>query len=147
MRERGGATGVGELSWEIVERDGMTSIFQQKVRQVADRARQLVRLYGVSWFVAVVCLVALAVGCLDYLVRFEDFGIRLILFRYFAWRPRGASRGLWWQRGVIVAAICRRHDASSNTIRTWVIACPVPWLLRKDRLTTRRQVRWSCGVP
>ena len=81
--ERGNATCVGAWFWEIAERDGMTSLFQHKVRQVADRAQQLVRLYGVSWFVAVVCLVALAVGCLDYLVRFEDFGIRLIFSALF----------------------------------------------------------------
>ncbi len=53
---------------------------QQRVRQVARRARGLVRLYGISWFVAVVCLVALGLGLIDYLVRFQDLGVRLICF-------------------------------------------------------------------
>ena len=63
--------------------DAMSSArpdLQQRVRQVARRARGLVRLYGVSWFVAVVCLVALGLGLIDYLVRFQDVGVRLICF-------------------------------------------------------------------
>ena len=51
---------------------------QQRIRHVARHARQLVRLYGVGWFVAVVCLAALSIGLIDYLVRFEDMGIRMI---------------------------------------------------------------------
>ncbi len=58
----------------------MPTSLQQKVHRVARRARQQVRLYGASWFVAVVCLVALTVGWVDYLVRFDDVGIRLICF-------------------------------------------------------------------
>ncbi len=56
----------------------MPSSLLQKVQRVAQRARQLVRLHGTSWYVAVVCLVALTLGWLDYLVRFEDLGVRLI---------------------------------------------------------------------
>ncbi|MHB8970531.1 MAG: hypothetical protein ACYC3X_10385 [Pirellulaceae bacterium] len=53
---------------------------QPRVRQVACRARGLVRLYGLGWFVTLVGLVALGLGLIDYLVRFQDVGVRLICF-------------------------------------------------------------------
>ena len=57
----------------------MVLSFQQKVRQVAQRARRLVRLYGLGWFVVVVALVGMSAAALDFLIRFEDRGVRLIL--------------------------------------------------------------------
>lgn len=54
------------------------SPLQHRVQQVARRARRLVRLYGAGWFVALVCLAAVIVGWTDYLVRFEDAGVRAI---------------------------------------------------------------------
>ncbi|MHB8862676.1 MAG: coiled-coil domain-containing protein [Pirellulaceae bacterium] len=59
---------------------GMRTNFQKRVRQVARRARALVRLYAVGWFVATVCLAALGLGLVDYLVRFQDTGVRFICF-------------------------------------------------------------------
>lgn len=56
------------------------STVQQRVRRVARRAHLLVCLHGVSWFVATVCLVALCLGVSDYLIRFQDRGVRLICF-------------------------------------------------------------------
>ncbi|MFW6169051.1 MAG: DUF4175 family protein [Planctomycetota bacterium] len=56
----------------------MMSPVQHRVRQAARRARRLVRLYGTGWFVALVCVAAMAVGWTDYMVRFEDVGIRVI---------------------------------------------------------------------
>lgn len=56
----------------------MVTTLQARVRRVATGARRLVRLYGLACFVAVVCLAALAIGTFDYLVRFEDVGVRLI---------------------------------------------------------------------
>ncbi len=58
----------------------MMPTLQDRVRRVASQARQLVRLYGIGWFVACVGLAALTVGAIDYLVRFEDVGIRVICF-------------------------------------------------------------------
>lgn len=56
------------------------SDLQQRVRTVARRARGLVRLYAVSWFLATVILALVVLGLIDYLVRFEDVGVRLICF-------------------------------------------------------------------
>ncbi len=56
------------------------SRMQQRMQQVARRARQLVRLYGLSWFLALACLAAVLAGLADYWIRFEDLGVRLISF-------------------------------------------------------------------
>jgi hypothetical protein len=53
---------------------------QQRVRTVARRARGLVCLYEISWFLATVGLAVLCLGLVDYLVRFQDVGVRLICF-------------------------------------------------------------------
>ena len=52
---------------------------QQIVRGVRRRSRQLLVLYGVSCFLAVGLLAALAAGLADYLVRFRDPGVRIIV--------------------------------------------------------------------
>ena len=56
------------------------STVQQRVRHVARRARAFVCLYAVSWFLATVGLAVLCLGLVDYLVRFQDVGVRLICF-------------------------------------------------------------------
>ena len=40
----------------------------------------LVRLYSISWFLATVVLAVVGLGLIDYLVRFQDVGIRCIGF-------------------------------------------------------------------
>ncbi|MFO7902016.1 MAG: DUF4175 family protein [Pirellulaceae bacterium] len=56
----------------------MMSPLQHRVQQAARRARRLVKLYGMGWFVAVVCVAAVVLGWTDYMVRFEDAGVRVI---------------------------------------------------------------------
>ncbi len=51
---------------------------RQRVRAIARRARGLVCLYAISWFFATIVLAVLCLGLIDYLVRFQDLGIRLI---------------------------------------------------------------------
>ncbi len=58
----------------------MTPALQSKVKRVAYRARRLVRLHAMGWFVATVCAVLIAFGWLDYLLRFQDEGVRWIGF-------------------------------------------------------------------
>ncbi len=65
---------------------------------MAQRARHLVRLHGASWFVALVCFVALCVGTLDYWLRFEDVGVRLICFAMVA-----VTMGVAFGRLIVVA--------------------------------------------
>lgn len=62
----------------------MNQGLRQRVRHVARQARRLVQLHSCGWFLATVCLAALGLGALDYVVRWEDVGIRFI------------SWALWW---------------------------------------------------
>ena len=56
------------------------STVQERVRSVARRARGLVCLYAIGWFLTIVGLTVLGLGLLDYLVRIQDVGVRLICF-------------------------------------------------------------------
>lgn len=56
----------------------MTSTLHNRVCRVAHRARRLVQLYGIGWFLTILCSAALTVGWLDYIIRFQDLGIRFI---------------------------------------------------------------------
>ena len=56
----------------------MNPTLVQRVRRVGRQARRLVRWYGCGWFLAIVGMAALTLGALDYTLRFEDLGIRLI---------------------------------------------------------------------
>ena len=57
----------------------MTPALQNRVQRVALRARRLVRLHGIGWFLAAACGIGIAFGWLDYLLRFQDAGVRWIL--------------------------------------------------------------------
>ena len=57
----------------------MSHPLQQKVRAVARRSQRLLVLYGICCFLGVVLLAAFAVGLADYLLRFRDQGVRIIL--------------------------------------------------------------------
>ena len=57
----------------------MTPALQNKVQRVALRARRLVRLHGIGWFLAAVCGIGIAFGWMDYVLRFQDAGVRWIL--------------------------------------------------------------------
>ena len=52
----------------------------QRVRRIAHGARALARWYGIGWFVATIGCVTLALGMVDYFVRFQDDGVRWICF-------------------------------------------------------------------
>ena len=51
---------------------------QQQVQRVGRQARRLLLLYGLSGVIAVVLAAALLVGLVDYLLRYQDVGLRLI---------------------------------------------------------------------
>lgn len=67
----------------------MSHPLQNKVAAVRRRARRMVLLHGLGRVVAAVVAVALALGLADYLIRFQDPGIRLIasaaLLATFGW--------------------------------------------------------------
>jgi len=75
---------------------------QRRVRDVARCARSLVYLYGVSCFLATVVLALLALGFMDYLVRFQDVGMRVICFALLwlvvAWGSYRYLRSAWLYR-------------------------------------------------
>ena len=56
----------------------MSHPLQQQVAIVRRRARRLVVLYGLSWVAAVLLTALLVLGLADYLIRFQDPGIRMI---------------------------------------------------------------------
>lgn len=51
---------------------------KQRIHQLRRRVRLMLVLYGLSWMVGGVLLATLLLGLVDYLVRFQDPGIRLI---------------------------------------------------------------------
>ena len=51
---------------------------RQKIRQLRTRLRQLLLLHGVSWTVAAVVSMAIALGTADYLFRLHDPGVRVL---------------------------------------------------------------------
>lgn len=54
-----------------------------QVRRVADRARVLVRLHGLAWFITTVCVAAIGCGLFDYWLRWQDLGLRLLCWGVF----------------------------------------------------------------
>lgn len=52
---------------------------QQQVHAVGARARRLVLLHAVAWVVGVLLAAVLVAGGLDYLLRFQDRGVRIIV--------------------------------------------------------------------
>lgn len=56
----------------------MSHPLQTRIGSLRARTRRVVALYGLSWMAAAGLAAALVVGLLDYLVRFEDPGIRLL---------------------------------------------------------------------
>ncbi len=56
----------------------MAHMLEQKIGQVRRRARRLLLLHAVSWTLATVLTAVLLVALADYLIRFEDRGLRLM---------------------------------------------------------------------
>lgn len=56
----------------------MSHPLKQRISQLRSRVRLLLVLYGVSWVIGGVVAAMLLLGLVDYLVRFQDPGIRLI---------------------------------------------------------------------
>lgn len=56
----------------------MAHMLEQKIGQVRRRARRLLVLHAVSWTLVTVLAVVLLVALADYLIRFEDRGLRLM---------------------------------------------------------------------
>ncbi|HVW03335.1 MAG TPA: DUF4175 family protein, partial [Planctomycetaceae bacterium] len=57
----------------------MSHPLQSRLAQIRRRVRQMLLVYGCSWLVAVVLGAVLVVGTADWLVHFDDPGVRLIL--------------------------------------------------------------------
>lgn len=57
----------------------MSHPLQQKVHAVGRRARRLVLVYAAAWMVGVVAAAAMAAGLADYLIRYQDRGVRIIV--------------------------------------------------------------------
>lgn len=81
----------------------MAHSLQRKIAQVRHRARFLVALHAAGWTVAAVLAAVTAIGLIDYLVRFQDSGIRLMsslaVLVVCAWAGyRFWYRGFWQNR-------------------------------------------------
>ncbi|MFT5525779.1 MAG: hypothetical protein ACI9HK_003749 [Pirellulaceae bacterium] len=50
----------------------------ERVRSIGRRAKRLVIIYGVGWFIASVLASALALGLVDFICRFQDVTLRLL---------------------------------------------------------------------
>ena len=57
----------------------MSTSLQDEIQAIARRARRLLLVHGLCWFVVVVVSVAFVFGCVDYSLRLQDLGVRLIL--------------------------------------------------------------------
>jgi hypothetical protein len=71
---------------------------QQRVHSVGARARRLVLLHGASLAIAVVVAAALAAGVADYLIRYRDQGVRIIVSLLFV------AAGAWSVRRFVLPA-------------------------------------------
>jgi len=56
----------------------MSHPLKQRIAILRARIRRLVTLYAASWIVGAVVAAVLVLGLADYLLRFQDRGIRLI---------------------------------------------------------------------
>lgn len=75
---------------------------QQKVSTVNRLSRVLVAMYGLGMTVVLVVAVAFGLGLLDYLIRFEDLGVRFLssfaVVAVLVWSVfRFANRALWYR--------------------------------------------------
>lgn len=61
----------------------MSHSIQRQIHAIARRARRLLVVYGLCWFVAVAVAVAFVFGWLDYSLRLQDRGVRIILSAVF----------------------------------------------------------------
>ncbi len=66
---------------------------QEWIGTLRRKVRGLALLYGVAWLIAVVTGLYLAVGLADYLVRFEDRGLRVLLW---ALSLGAVAAAAWW---------------------------------------------------
>ncbi|HRX77989.1 MAG TPA: hypothetical protein P5307_02960 [Pirellulaceae bacterium] len=57
----------------------MSHSLQRQIQAIAARARRLLLVHGICWFAAVVLPVAFVFGWIDYSLRLQDQGVRLIL--------------------------------------------------------------------
>ncbi len=57
----------------------MATSLNNQLDQIRGRVRRVLWIYGLSWLVAVVFTVVLAVGIADWLIHLDDSGVRLIL--------------------------------------------------------------------
>ena len=64
---------------------------QELVAGVRRRARGLTIVYALAWVVGAVVAAVLLVGLADYLLRFQDRGVRVLGLAAFAWRFWGWS--------------------------------------------------------
>ncbi len=58
---------------------------EQRIAALRSRARQLMAVYGLSWVVTTALGAMVALSLLDYLVRFQDVGLRVICSLSVAW--------------------------------------------------------------
>ncbi|MDA1052778.1 MAG: hypothetical protein O3C40_20175 [Planctomycetota bacterium] len=80
----------------------MSHSLQPRIHAIARRARRLLVVHGLCWFAAVVVSVAFVFGWVDYSLRLQDRGVRIILSCAF-----GLTL-LWSLRHFVVPSI-RRH--------------------------------------
>ncbi|MEO8496961.1 MAG: hypothetical protein ABI614_17970, partial [Planctomycetota bacterium] len=57
----------------------MSHTIQRQIHAIARRARRLLVVHGLCWFVGVVVAVAFVFGWVDYALRLQDQGVRIIL--------------------------------------------------------------------
>src|ERR1051325_1442198 len=74
----------------------MSHPLQSRLGQIRRRVRTLVVLHAVAWMALGVVSVLMLLGLIDFLIRFEDHGLRmmcsLMVLNVFLW---GAIRYLW----------------------------------------------------
>lgn len=56
----------------------MSHLLKQRIGKLRSRVRRLLALYGLSWVIGGVIGAVMLLGLVDYVVRFQDHGIRLI---------------------------------------------------------------------
>jgi len=101
----------------------MTHSLEQKIGRVRFQARRLLALYAAGWTFTVLALAVLLVGLADYLVRFQDPGIRLmcslavlLAFGWAAYRFGIASWGRSLRDVEIAQRIERRFPSLSDRL-------------------------------
>lgn len=101
----------------------MAHSLEQKIGRVRFQARRLLALYAVGWTFTVLALAVVLVGLADYLVRFQDPGIRLmcslsvlLVFAWAAYRFGVASWGRSLGDVEIAQRIERRFPSLSDRL-------------------------------